>query len=89
MKREQNDFFVVMTDTFGGEANFSWVHHFKVRASSFRGAIGKVTRETGYRARKTADYGDMARYNVPGCAICYFVEWFDDAYHGQQSFKTL
>ena len=69
----KNQFFVEMTDTFGGEANYSWVNRFIVSASSERGAIGKVTRKTGYRARGVG----CDRYDVPGACICYFVEWID------------
>ena len=69
----KQQFFVEMTDTFGGEPNYSWVNRFIVSASSERGAIGKVTRKTGYRARSVG----RGRYDVPRCAICYFVEWVD------------
>ena len=89
MRTEKLDWFVEVTDTFGGEANYSWVHRFKVRASSFRGAISKVTRETGYPARKEYDNADFARYNATGACVCYFVQWYDATMHGQQSFKTL
>ena len=68
-------YFVEMTDTFGGEANYAWVNRFLVKATTFQGAIRKVTHETGYRARKQADYGDMAEYRVPGACIVYFVSW--------------
>lgn len=71
-------FFVEMTDTFGGEANYSWAHRFLVTASSFQGAIRKVTRKTGYYARKVMDTGDMAQYKVPGACITYFVNWTDE-----------
>lgn len=73
----KNTYFVEMTDTFGEDANYCWVNRFLVTASSQLGAIRKVTRETGYPARKYYDTGDMARYNVPGCAICYFVNESD------------
>lgn len=69
----KTQYFVEMTDTYGGEANYSWVNRFLVTSSSFRGAISKVTRETGYRSRIDWNSGDTARYNVPGCCICYFV----------------
>lgn len=70
-------FYVEMTDTYGGEANYCWVNRFMVSASSMLGAIRKVTRETGYPARKDFDMGDTARYNVPGACICYFVSYSD------------
>ena len=69
----KNQFFVEMTDTFGGEANYSWVNRFLVSASSELGAIRKVTRRTGYPARSVG----CDRYNVPGACIRYFVEWVD------------
>jgi hypothetical protein len=69
----KSQFFIEMTDTYGGEANYSWVNRFLVTASSEFGAIRKVTRRTGYPARSVGN----GRYNVPRCAICYFVEWVD------------
>lgn len=69
----KQQFFVEMTDTYGGEANYSWVNRFLVTASSELGAIRKVTRRTGYRARGVG----CDRYDVPGACICYFVEWVD------------
>ena len=68
-----NHYIVEMTDTFGEEANYSWVNRFLVTASSELGAIRKVTTRTGYPARGVG----CGRYNVPRCAICYFVEWVD------------
>jgi len=71
-------FFVEVTDTYGGEANFSWVHRFKVHATSFRGAIGKVSRETGFSFRKDYGTGDSARYNVQGACVCAFVSGYEN-----------
>ena len=73
MKTTKSQFFVEMTDTYGGEANYCWVNRFLVTASSERGAISKVTRKTGYHARNAG----CDRYDVPGAAICYFVQWID------------
>jgi hypothetical protein len=83
MKRKTEFYFVEMTDTFGGDANYSWVHRFKVRASSPRGAILKAARETGYsgRIRKAWDSGDSSRHDVTGAAICFFTQWFDPDSH--------
>lgn len=74
----KHQYFVEMTDTYGGEANYSWVNRFLVTASSFQGAISKVTHKTGYRARKAMDCGDMVQYSVPGACITYFVNWIDE-----------
>lgn len=80
-------FFVEITDTFGGEANYCWVQRLKVKASTFRGAIIKAARHAGYSGRihKTADYGDMTRHDVRGAAVCIFTSWFDPANHGEYS----
>lgn len=71
-------FFVEVTDTFSGEANYSWVRRYKVRAQTFRGAIRKVSRELGYRSRYAYDTGDMQRYEVVGACICMFVQYWPE-----------
>lgn len=73
----KHQYFVEMTDTYGGEANYCWVNRFLVTASSFTGAIRKVTKRTGYFAHCVGQYGDMNRYDVRNAAICYFVSWSD------------
>jgi hypothetical protein len=75
-------YFVEITDTFGGEANYSWVTRHKVRASSPRGAMIRVNRDSGLGFRRTADYGDSLRYDSRSGATCAFVSEWDDAAHG-------
>lgn len=43
----KNHYFIEMTDTFGGEANYCWVNRFIVSASSPRGAMRRVCARTG------------------------------------------
>lgn len=74
MKQPKTTYFVEMTDTYGGEANYSWVTRFLVQSVSMRGAVSKVTRETGYCARLDYNSDDMARYNATSACICYFVQ---------------
>ena len=71
-------FYAEITDTFGGEANYCWVHRYLINAKSFRGAVTKLTRASGYNMRKVEDHGDMRRYNVPNACICAFVSWADE-----------
>lgn len=73
-----NHYFIELTDTYGGEANYSWVKRFLVKAETMRGAMRKVSRETGCPARKVFDSGDVSRFDVPGACLCYFAEWADD-----------
>lgn len=73
----KNQYFIEMTDTYGGEANYSWVNRFLVTASTPMGAMRKVGKETGFAVRKALDCGDFQRYNVPGACICFFVNHSD------------
>lgn len=68
------------TDTFGGEANYSWVRRGKVTAKNFAHAIRKVKQELGilWRTRKVMDTGDMARYDLVNCCQCIFINWSEE-----------
>jgi hypothetical protein len=71
-------FYAEMTDTFAGEANYSWVTRFKVHASSPLGAIRKLARETGLNFRKQWDTGDYMRYDSQSGATCVFISGYED-----------
>ena len=64
-------FFVEVTDTFGGEANYSWVKRYLVTATTIRGAVWKLSRETGYAWRIGYFGVGFARYAAAG--VCAFV----------------
>ena len=66
-------FHIEVTDTFGGEANYSWVRRYQYDAKSVLGAIQKLARDYGGGWRLDYDAGDIARYNLMGAAICCFV----------------
>lgn len=66
-------FDIEVTDTFGGEANYSWVRRYTYKAKSMLGAIQQLARQHGAGWSKDYDTGDMARYNLNGSAICAFV----------------
>ncbi len=76
-------YFVEVTDTYAGEANYSWVTRHRVRASSARGAIVRVNRESGLGLRRVADYGDCIRYDSRSGATCAFVSEWDEAAHSE------
>lgn len=71
-------FYVEVTDTFGGEANYSWVYRFKVHAKSFRGAIVKVGREMGLPFRVACHFPEFSRYDSKSGATCAFVSDYID-----------
>lgn len=67
-----------LTDTFGGEANYSWVQRVTFEApatASNRSLLRRAKAALGTRARvrTTIDYGDMLRADVIGACICMFV----------------
>jgi hypothetical protein len=70
-------YFIEVTDTFGGEANYSWVKRYLVDAATPRGALRKVTRLTGDRVTLDSDYGSMMTYRVPQACIVYFITQAD------------
>ena len=70
----RNFYFVEVTDTFAGEANYSWVTRLKVKAKTMRGAINKVAKHTGLQWRKEGDYCDMMRYDIK--VWCYLLFHF-------------
>lgn len=75
-------FFIEITDTFAGEANYSWATRHKVAAATVRGAMVRIGRESGLSFRKVSDFGDLVRYDSASGATCAFVsEWSDDE-HG-------
>jgi len=66
-------FFVELTDTYGGEANYSWVTRRLVRATTIMGAARKMAQVAGLSVHKTDSYGDIARYDSASGATCMFV----------------
>lgn len=76
-------FFVEVTDTFGGDANYCWVDRYKVKATTMRGATAKVSKLRGYQGRLKLEgnYGDMTRHDIRGACICMFTEEWGDDYH--------
>ena len=84
-------FFVEMTDTFSGEANYAWVNRFKVQAVNERGAILKVNRETGPRiVRLRYSDGETVRHDVQGANICFFTgAWEEEGHKHYTNVKVL
>ena len=72
-------YFIEITDTFAGEANYSWVTRHKVRASSERGALIRINRASGLRFRSVG----CDRYDSRSGATCAFITLWDDDEHGQ------
>lgn len=67
------------TDTFGGEANYSWVRRatFDVKTNSNRAILRKAKALMGLSGVRgtTEDYGDMLRFKPYGSATVLFVTY--------------
>ena len=72
-------FFVEITDTYGGEANYSWVTRHKVRASSQRGALVRLNRDSGLGFHSVG----CDRYDSRSGATCAFITPWEDDEHSQ------
>lgn len=82
-------FYIEVTDTFAGEANYSWVTRHLIRANTERGAINRFARLSGLSWHCTGDMGYAKRYDSASGATCYFIEPYNgnpDDY--QFSFST-
>lgn len=66
-------YFVEITDTFGGEANYSWVTRHIINARSERGAVNALSRRSGLNWRSVG----CERYDSKSGAICAFVREYD------------
>ena len=80
----KNIYYVEVTDTYGGESNYSWCVRFKVHASTMRGAMRKVEQRSPYAGgvSKTWDDGTVQRWDWREAAVCAFVEdYVDQAEH--------
>lgn len=70
---------IEVTDTFGGEANYSWVRRYTIQASSPRGAISALARREGGHWRLAWDDGTATRYDLQGACVCAFVILSEEA----------
>ena len=82
MAKFKNVYFVEITDTFGGDANYSWVTRHKIHANTIRGAVNKLSKDSGMTWRINSNYGDMLRYDSKLGATCFFISEYDAAQHG-------
>lgn len=69
-------FFIEITDTFGGEANYSWVTRHIIKAKSERGAVCALSRRSGISWRAVG----CERYDSKSGATCAFIREYDPEY---------
>jgi hypothetical protein len=82
-------YFVELTDTFGGEANYSWCNRFKIRASSFRGVAQIMAKHTGLYWHQVDHCGQFARYDSDSGLTCFFVDVWDEDTHARLNCQVI
>jgi hypothetical protein len=75
-------FYFEITDTYGGEANYSWVTRVKTNAKSLHGALCKLSRDSGFNFRF-----DGLRYDAQNACVCAFL--LDDEQAEHYKFKEV
>ncbi len=84
----KNLYFIEVTDTFGGEANYSWATRHVIKAKSERGAINTLSRRSGINWHCVDHYDQWTRYDSKSGATCAFVEEYDPEIHADFRFDT-
>ena len=85
----QTDIHYEITDTYGGEANYSWVKRGKIEGKpgedySDLAAVRRVKKDAGWENLrcKREDYGDMIVLRPVGQCIVMFINFYP---HGSAS----
>ena len=77
-------FFVEITDTYGGEANYSWVTRHVISAKSELGCINALSRRSGINWRAVG----CERYDSKSGATCAFIREYDPEYDAEYRLET-
>jgi len=80
----KNLYFIEVTDTFGGDANYSWATRHCIKAKSLRGAVNALSRRSGISWHSVG----CNRYDSKSGATCFFIEEFDPEFHSDFRFDT-
>lgn len=76
----KNLYYIEVTDTFSGEANYSWVTRHIIKGTSLRGAVSRFSRLSGINWRF-----DGIKYVSKSGATCFFIEEYNAEYHADYS----
>ena len=76
---------VEVTDTFGGESNYSWVRHYSFDSlpnDTQRSVMRKAKALAGYTGHKgqTDSFGDSYNFRPRGVCHVMFVMWVEPEY---------
>ena len=74
-------YYIEVTDTFGGDANYSWVTRHIIKAKTHRGAVNRFSRLSDMSWHGVG----CDRYDSKSGATCFFIDEFDHDNHGAYS----
>ena len=83
------DYFVEITDTFAGEANYSWATRHKVTAINENDAIVKISNESGINWIEQWGDGECSRYDSESGATCLFISEYDEDMHNRYRVSVI
>jgi len=72
---------VEITDTFGGETNYCWVHRYEIESDwdNNRKLLRDIRKiadiNKGVKLDLVVDSGQLKRWDFRGSAICLMVSW--------------
>ena len=72
-------FYVEITDTFGGEANYSWVTRHKLKATTALGAMRRIGNDSGLSWHNVG----AGRWDSKSGATCAFIDEWEDGVHSE------
>lgn len=78
----KNLYFIEITDTFCGEANYSWITRHVVKAKTQRGAVVAMSRRSGMQWRGVG----CDRWDSKSGATCMFVTEYEPEYYADYNF---
>lgn len=79
MNDDQANYSAEYTDTYGGDANYSWVERAKINAKSMLAAVRQAKKQfglNGVRCRRV-DLGETVALYPQGMARVVFIQWIE------------
>ena len=70
-----NTYLITITDTLGGEANYSWVTRHRIVAKSVQGAMKKLAKRSKLNWHKVS----MDRWDSKSGSVCCFIDKWEES----------
>jgi len=84
----QEYYYIEVTDTFSGEANYSWVTRHVIKGKTKKGAVNRFSRLSGMNWHCVDNAWDYSRFDSASGATCYFISDYDEDCHSRYRLET-